>query len=249
MEDCLACCPPSAKLALDRVNEQAKNKSTLITSHYLTTVNCFKKHATVIIHFHPTKVLQNLVNDTHYRNLFETNQSNGSNSRSSRERWEAEMFGESYNGVVASHRVKYGCLRKSSRGDPVASRTYGDSYLILKEELKPRCTFAISDSGGSNGRNLGTFEHCGHLVSTFKAATVKALTEGDELFADPTDTYKEVQIHGPVRLGHDIEALVMHESHKSSTVTVGLAEQFRDKFGVELIWQGEDVLVTTDDSV
>ncbi len=153
------------------------------------------------------------------------------------------MFGESYRGVTASHRVKYGCLKKNSRGDPVASRTYGDSYLVLKDEVKQRCTFAISDSGGSSGRNLATFEHCGHLLSTFKASTVKALTEGDEQLSDPTDTYKEVQIHGLIRLDRDVETLVMHGCHKSSAFMVSLAEQFQAKFGVPLVWQEDEALV------
>ena len=51
--------------------------------------------------------------------------------------------------------------------------------------------------------------------------------------------YKEVQIHGPVRLGQDVDALVLHERHKSDPVIRALAEEFGKKHQVTVIYQDD----------
>ena len=67
---------------------------------------------------------------------------------------------------ISTLQVKYGCLQLGrKRGDPVAARTYGDSYLRLKSSIKIRCTMTTGDSGGARSTDeLGTFDHMAHVV-------------------------------------------------------------------------------------
>ena len=51
--------------------------------------------------------------------------------------------------------------------------------------------------------------------------------------------YKEVQIHGPVRLGQDVDALVLHERHKASPDMRRLAEEFGRKHQVSVLYMDD----------
>ena len=119
--------------------------------------------------------------------------------------------------------VKYGCLQLGrKRGDPVAARTYGDSYLRLKSTVKARCTMTVGASGDvQSAADLATFDHCAHVVSQFEASELAALAKG---VCDPSEgQYKRVQIHGPIRLRDDVDALVLHENHRASPRITRLA--------------------------
>ena len=48
--------------------------------------------------------------DTHYRNQFETNSSRGTLNATARQQWEKTLFGESYNSAAPSTRPKYGVV-------------------------------------------------------------------------------------------------------------------------------------------
>ena len=51
--------------------------------------------------------------------------------------------------------------------------------------------------------------------------------------------YKEVQIHGPVRLREDVDALVLHERHKASFEMRRLAEEFGKKHQVSVLYMDD----------
>jgi hypothetical protein len=61
----------------------------------------------LVIHF-PIDVLELFVNDTHYRNQFETARSRGTLDTSARTIWEASLFGDAYNDAEPFVRPKYG---------------------------------------------------------------------------------------------------------------------------------------------
>merc|ERR1712032_893499 len=99
-----------------------------------------------------------LENDTHYRNQFETNTSNGFLCPETRKAWERTLFGGAYDKASAKDRPKYGVLdvMNDHRG-VVTARQYGDSYMTLKN-VRLRCTFAPEDSGGICASRLAVLD-------------------------------------------------------------------------------------------
>jgi hypothetical protein len=107
---------------------------------------------------HVPWVLDLLLKDTHYRSQFETKTSSGTNDNKMRDHWEASLFGNAYlqGGVTPFDKCKYGVM--NTTGDPggvgVAS-SYGDSYLVLRPEVRWRATFTNSDSGAMVANRAG----------------------------------------------------------------------------------------------
>jgi hypothetical protein len=104
------------------------------------------KQAPVAIQFYPERLLGQLIQDSYYRNAFEVGTSTGSSSLKQRKVWEDALFSQSYEKAAPVERVKYGFLH----GFAPVRLTYGDSLLLLKEEIKERCTLTIGDSSGAD---------------------------------------------------------------------------------------------------
>ena len=160
----------------------------------------------VALHFHPDRlvgerlVIEALADDGRYRSQFETGTSNGgltAHVGGDRWRWESRMFGGAYDDAPAEARPVYGSLNHRGRPDGGSLR-FGSSYLRLAPEVLQRSTFCFPDSfyepevvGTAAGIELG--------------AVVDAAAHSD----DPLDDYVEAQVHGPVLLERDVEALVL----------------------------------------
>ena len=85
------------------------------------------------------------------------------------------MFGPSYDGALPTERIKYGCLNTtgdSYRGVDSAAG-YGDSYLILKSEVRRRCTFTECDSAFSLCA-VGVADAYAHVLVKFVDASSTA---------------------------------------------------------------------------
>ncbi|RMX50270.1 hypothetical protein pdam_00018200, partial [Pocillopora damicornis] len=94
------------------------------------TLQWVRSAAPIIIHVNLDRVLKFLVDDTHYRNRFETGTSGGSTDIVARKSWEDRIFNSAYHDSNPSERVKYGVL--NIVGDPRGVRScihYGDSFL------------------------------------------------------------------------------------------------------------------------
>ena len=61
-------------------------------------------------HHHRAQVLGLFLQDTHYRNQFETNSSRGTLNTAARQQWEATLFGDAYASAAPSTRPKYGVV-------------------------------------------------------------------------------------------------------------------------------------------
>jgi hypothetical protein len=119
--------------------------------HHLRSVKRFiRGHAPLIIHVN-LAIRQALLNDTHYRNQFETGTSCGTLSASGRTQCEAQLFNSCYTAAtIATHRVKYGALCWHVDPSGVASAIgYGNSYLLLNEQMRARVTIAPCDTLGA----------------------------------------------------------------------------------------------------
>ena len=148
-----------------------------------------------------------LLDDGLYRSQFETGTSNGgltAHAGGDRWRWESRLFGGVYDEAPASERPKYGALNHRRRATGASPR-FGSAHFRLRREVLHRCTFCYPDS-------VFEPEHFG----VASRMSLVALADADE--RDALDRYIEAQIHGPLRLDGDVEALILDPSYRGTEV-------------------------------
>ncbi|MGW6916392.1 DUF3626 domain-containing protein [Kitasatospora sp. NPDC054939] len=188
----------------------------------------------VTLNFHPDRlvqgvpVLQRLVADGVYSSQFVTGTSNGGLTAfpgGDRWRWESRIFDGAYDRAAAHERPVYGAL--NFRHKPVgAAPRFGSAHFRLKSEALARTTFCYPDS---------YLEPTAFGVHTRMALI--ALAEADR--QDALDDYIEAQVHGPVRLDRDVEALVLDPCYRDTPV-----EEAARQFACPLEWHGGFRLTT-----
>ncbi|MDO5652985.1 MAG: DUF3626 domain-containing protein [Brachymonas sp.] len=167
----------------------------------------------VTLNFHPDRylhgipILAALATDGMYRSQFETGTSNGGLTAypgGNRWAWESRIFGGAYDAAAPSDRPKYGALnyrRRLAGGSP----RFGSAHLRLRPEVLRRTTFCYPDS---------VFEPTAFGVSSHISLVAQA--EADS--RDALDDYIEAQVHGPLFLARDVEALVLDPSYRGTLV-------------------------------
>lgn len=175
--------------------------------------------APIIVHVKLEKeeICEKLLEDTHFRNQFETSLTGGHfdpTPGGTRVQWESVQFDKAYDGSPGFRRPKYGVLNFTNdvRGVKEA-RQYGTCWLLLKN-VAHRCTLTAEDSGSKTLMPMGTLDHAAHIFETLtddELRTVARLASGDAAprWANSAvqTQYKEVQIHGEIRLSRDIAAV------------------------------------------
>jgi hypothetical protein len=167
----------------------------------------------VTLHFHPDRlagdvpILAALAADGLYRSQFETGVSNGwldPSPRGSRWQWESHIFAGAYDDAPHAERPKYGALnyrRRLTGGSP----RFGSAHFRLRRPVLTRCTFCFPDSSTKPTR-FG--------VATRMSLIAEAMNAGK----DPLDDQIEAQVHGPVGLASDVEALVLDPCYRDTEV-------------------------------
>jgi len=204
------------------------------------------KGAPIIIHIDLDTVGRYLMEDSYYRNQFETGTSKGVTVLPLRESWEEKLFGECYKDATPFERPKYGVL--DIMNDPegvVAATQYGRSYAILKQ-ARFRCTLTPRDSCQPSVKfeHVGTLDMCAHVLLEFSdeelrevhrvaTATDPLQHVGDSRRIEGFD-YKELQLHGELDLKKHVKRLVVDPNH----LVYGLrndvdGEQKLDQEGIE----------------
>lgn len=205
--------------------------------------------ARLTINLHPDRLardgrstLEALLGDGEVRNQFETGISAGGLDKvmsGARTRWEHTMFGGAYDGAVAYERPRYAGL--TLVGDPWgACPRFGSCHLVLRPQLRERATFTWGDSA-TEPVHVGVW---GALGAVMDGATEDGWPElaGHTRAPDQLlDVYIEAQVHAPVLLGRDVEALVLDGSFRDTEVhRVGAAVS--DRYGLRLDWAPARVL-------
>ncbi|TQS20979.1 DUF3626 domain-containing protein [Microbispora sp. KK1-11] len=167
----------------------------------------------VTLNFHPDRlaggrqILLRLADDGVYLSQFVTGTSNGgltAHPGGDRWRWESRIFGGAYDQAPAEERPVYGALNFRRRSIGAAPR-FGSAHFRLTAETLRRATFCYPDS---------FFEPSAFGVAS-RMALIE-LAEADD--PDLLDDYIEAQVHGPVRLDRDVEALVLDPSYRGTAV-------------------------------
>ncbi len=205
-------------------------------------------------------VLAALYEEGIYRSQFETKISNGgltAHPGGDRDRWEERMLGGAYQvaGVTDAERPKYGGLNLMHYTDGACPR-FGSCHLRLKQRLVSAATLTFGDSNG-DPTDIGTIDAFEPLLAGLferiaadgnalgrKGVTVadfaSALAGDGHAFFQPTqgralDDYIEAQLHGELRLAHDVAAIVGDPSFRG-TATGALLEATAEKYGLSLAW-------------
>jgi len=204
-----------------------------------------------------------------YRSQFETLLSNGHLgpfAGSPRDEWERRLFGGAYHldGAAAEHRPKYGALDLMLHPDGPSPR-FGSSYLLLRPSVLSRCTFTFLSSHEATIQ--GSFEELDDVVGAllFEAFTrdfaigernirparlvAHLRTRLDEAIAARLsrslarnlDHFVEAQVHGPVTLADDVEAVVADQSFLGTPTGQTLADVC-ERFGLALHFHRGSVL-------
>lgn len=208
-------------------------------------------------------VVEGLLGDGVYRSQFETGISNGGLG-AVREGFEARLFAGVYarSGVSPAERPRYGGLDLVGHPDGPCPR-FGSCHLRLRPEVLDRCSFSFGDSvteptavGTIDAFEpvlaalMGAAEAGGHtsvlnprgtllgIEAPTPAGVVYLLAEGRSarsVAGRALDDYIEAQVHGPVRLADDVEALVADPSFRRARMGE-LLEELASRFGLELSW-------------
>ena len=166
----------------------------------------------VTLNFHPDRhdppILAALAAAGYYRSQFVTGTSNGgltAHPGGDRWRWESRIFGGAYDDAEGAERPVYGALNFRDQGVGAAPR-FGSAHFVLAAGAVHRATFCYPDS---------FLEPTDFGVASALDLVDKALAD---TAADAIDNYIEAQVHGPVRLGADIEALVLDPCYQGTEV-------------------------------
>lgn len=215
------------------------------------TLAYIRELAPIIVHLNLTKMMQFMESDTHYRNQFETNSSNGLLCTGTRAQWERDLFGGCYDSAAPFERPKYGVLdvMNDHRG-VVCARQYGDSYFTLKD-VRLRCTFAPEDSGGICGSRLAVLDQYAHVLMEYddteleEVVRVANAPEGSEDRIGDSEklqsyNYKEAQIHGELDLSKYVRRLVVHPRHRVDGWNEKRIRALCESKGWEFMWMDDE---------
>lgn len=165
----------------------------------------------VTLNFHPGRagILDALAEGGAYLSQFTTGTSNGgltAHPGGDRWRWESRIFGGAYDEAPVGTRPVYGAL--NYRRKPIgAAPRFGSAHFRLTSEVLSRTTFCYPDSH----REPADF-------GVASGMSLIELAESDD--QDDLDDYVEAQVHEPVQLDRDVEALVLDPSYRGTAIEV-----------------------------
>jgi hypothetical protein len=206
------------------------------------------RRAPVTINFHPDRLLADgrpvalaLRDEGVYRSQFETQISNGGLTAypgGDRDRWEAAMFGGAYQAAAAAEHPKYGGLNVLHHLNG-ACPGFGSCHLRLRAPVLGRTTLIYGDS---------VFEPTDIAVADVLEPVLAPLLESDWFTPSPQpvltralEDYVEAQVHGPLELGADVEAVVIDPAF-ADTPAGDLLVDAAERHGFAAEWRPGRVL-------
>lgn len=229
-------CNVRAKNANDEMVQVIESRFKNLGLTYDDVINVMDKikNADVIIHFSGSsaKWLGSL-EESRYKNYFETSHgndrhhSNNKSYRHSRLVWESKLFDKAYDESEPWIKVKYGCLNIMS--DAIGCRDaigcYGNSFMILKPDIKSRTSFTFDDSC-KNPEHICTFDNFIQVFSKMNDRMIKDIIlmtkknlSKDDLSKDRRYyTYIEAQIHGDIVIKRDVEHIMLYHEHTTPEI-------------------------------
>ena len=114
--------------------------------------------------------------------------------------------------------------------------------MVLKN-VRLRTTFADMDSSNPS-TSLATCEYYCHVLHKYSDVELRSVMDVaiGKMAWSPSSviaTYKEVQVHGEVKLSEHVYALVVSHMHKGDADMEGLLARFSSRHGVPIVWMAE----------
>lgn len=153
--------------------------------------------------------LEGIASDTHYRNRFEVNTSNGSTCYSNRISWENSLFEGKYDFAKKHERVKYGNLNEKQTIHNPSADVYGNIIIKLKKNIKKRTTFCLGDS--CSYHKCYTFDLPEAILNSIQGKRIIK----DKQFKG---NYIETQIHGDIKLNRDVSLIIAPKRYKNHDI-------------------------------
>lgn len=171
-----------------------------------------KNDTPLVIHVRLETVLEHMIIDNRYKNCFEVHGLD-QGQYSARKVWEKNLFNSIYDDSSAVEKVKYGALNIFNEINGVTPASeYGSCFFILKDSVKNRTSFVYGDSS-EQMIHLCTFSHSvalfNHIPDNMICHLINMIHHVENLQIVPYQ-YIEAQIHGPVRMKHDIKSFVIN---------------------------------------
>lgn len=218
--------------------------------------------APVTINFHPDRLLLDgrtvaaaLAEEGVYRSQFESGISSGAltaHAGGGRDRWERRLFAGAYQqpGVRPAERPRYGGLNVMGHLDGACPR-FGSCHLRLHPPILDRCTLSFGDSVREPD-DIGVTGAMEPVLAALLESTARTgaalglqgvdlprlvgLLLGGETLEPASghvlDDYIEAQVHAPVRLPADVEAIAIDPSFRGTPSGATLAAGL----GAEAAW-------------
>ena len=178
------------------------------------------------------------------------------------------MFGPAYDRCSAFQRPKYGCVNITGDIEGVKpARHYGRLFMTLKKSVRHRCTFFDKDTGGfdthkklkaagsgfaaaynyagpsaTSATSLATSRYYAHVLEGYADDEIKSILDLSRVGGGQSicQMYKEAQIHGPVCLATDVEALSVPGREIDASKALGkLVTAFQKQTKCSVLWQGD----------
>lgn len=129
-------------------------------------------------------------------------------------KWEEYLYGDLYDNCYDEERIKYGTINYTNDKYGIAKcKSYGYSVIVLKESVRIRCTIC-DDRKYGHGEIVTTLMHNYPVLSLFKPEELKILhyaVKGFEIESNVLEQFKEIHVHGQIRLDRDVECIYTSE--------------------------------------
>lgn len=238
-KEAIAFCNKKAKIYSKGVlpNLHAKLVDKGLSKEDILKVFKYFKNVPLIIHFNPTKTLHFLEKDGIVKNLFQVNASGGCTNKLSRLSWETKLFNGIYDNSPAHEKVKYGTLNLTSNPIGVSVCTgYGNSYLLLKSDVKKRVSFVFDDSSRQD-YHIATFKHFFNIIYYSNDKLLNEMIDialNKKSYSDYSySPYVEAQIHGKVSLADDVDKICINSTYRHNDNILNTLKSIKKKYDVE----------------
>lgn len=204
----------------------------------------------VTMRFHIRDVAKHWAKEPRTKNLFETGTGHGSTSKTARSGWEYKIIDYSssskgrvlHDEMLATERPSYAMIGHKESFLASAGEGYGQSTLVLKDEVKVRCTFTLGNSSGE----VGAFVAGGasKLLEKDRASMLSSNKANKARCVDSKFTYLETQVWGGVDISRDVDHIVVsgREWERSSKADQDSMRAVADRCGVEIRYRDGEVL-------
>jgi hypothetical protein len=201
--------------------EYSKENMERITRKFVEDVDAMIENSSIVYRFHENEeiLLNSWLDEGRTKNLFETGTGHGSISKPSRTSWERKIVdfvnpstagtSTTLHLLEPAERPSYAMMGISAAFRSGSGTHYGRSSLVMKDDVKDRSTFHLSNSSAE----LGCFTRGGAsklAEPDRRSAFGRNLTEAQS--CENGRAYLEAQIYGGVDLRTDVDHIKIPKS-------------------------------------